>query len=84
MCEEPSLAKSYRPISLSSFMLKTLKMLMDRFLREVTMTRRPLAFSEFFVGNLTLNNSCFKYFLISLIFFVAFIPKVKYSSIPVH
>ncbi len=35
------------------------------------------AFSEFFVGNLTRNNSCFKHFLISLILFVAFIPKVN-------
>ncbi len=39
---EPSLAKSYRPISLSSFMLKTLERLMDRFLREGTLTRHPL------------------------------------------
>ncbi len=39
---EPSLAKSYRPISLLSFMLKTLERLMDRFLREGTLTRHPL------------------------------------------
>ncbi len=38
---EPSLAKSYRPISLSSFMLITLQRLMGRFLREETMTRHP-------------------------------------------
>ncbi len=39
---EPSLAKSYRPISLLSFMLKTLERLMDRFLGERTLTRYPL------------------------------------------
>ncbi len=43
---ELSLVKSYRPISLSSFMLKTLERLMDRFLREVTMTRHPLQESQ--------------------------------------
>ncbi len=35
---ESSLAKSYRLISLSSFMLKTLERLMDRFLREGILT----------------------------------------------
>ncbi len=40
---ESSLAKSYRPIRLSFFMLKTLKRLMNRFLRgEGNGTRHPL------------------------------------------
>ncbi len=39
---EHSLVKSYHPISLSSFMLKTLERLMDRFLKEGTMTRHSL------------------------------------------
>ncbi len=43
---EPSLAKSYRPISLSSFRLKILERLMDRFLREGTMTKHPLQESQ--------------------------------------
>ncbi len=40
--KEPTLAKSYRPISLPCFMLKTLERLVDRFLREGTLTRHPL------------------------------------------
>ncbi len=43
--KEPSLAKSYRSISLSSFMLKTVERQLDRFLRENTLVRYPL--SEF-------------------------------------
>ncbi len=43
---EPSLVKSYQSISLSSFMLKTLERLMDRFLREGTITRHPLRESQ--------------------------------------
>ncbi len=43
---EPSLEKSYRQISLSSFKLKTLEWLMDRFLREGTLTRNPLQGSQ--------------------------------------
>ncbi len=39
---EPSWTKSYRLISLSSFMLKTLDRLMDIFLREGTITRHLL------------------------------------------
>ncbi len=39
---EPSLVKSYRSINLSSFMLKPLKRLMDKFLWEGALTRHPL------------------------------------------
>ncbi len=39
--------------------------------------RQRYAFSEFFVGNLNPNNSCLRHFLISLVFFVSFSPKVN-------
>ncbi len=38
---ESSLAKFYRPIRVLSFMLKTLKWFMDKFLREGTLRRHP-------------------------------------------
>ncbi len=44
--KEPILAKLHSPISLSSFMLKTLDRLLDRFLREETLVRYPLQESQ--------------------------------------
>ncbi len=41
-----SLAKSYRPISLSSFVLKTLERLVDRNVREVALTSHPLSLNQ--------------------------------------
>ncbi len=41
-----NLEKSYRPINLSFFKLKTPKRLLDRFLREGTLTKYPLQESQ--------------------------------------
>ncbi len=43
---ESSLVKSNRPISFLSIMLKTFERLMDRFLREETLTKHPLQGSQ--------------------------------------
>ncbi len=53
---EPSVAKSYRSIGLLSFMLKTPERLMNKFLREGTLTR-PLRNSSMPIkGEININR----------------------------